>query len=156
MINQKACEFEQTVVKSLKAGFITDEIREHSKDCAHCRETVKVASWLQMSVKTIQPKNLPTAGFLWWKSQIIEKRRAAVNTTKPILITQTVAAVVAFVTFVWLMSNPAIKFSSVGLAFNQVFASMESVAVMLIAGIICFTIICTTMILTLRRFLLEK
>lgn len=156
MSNQKVCEFEQTIVKSLKAGFISEESREHSKECADCRETVKIAGWLQMSAKTAQPKNLPTAGFLWWKSRIIEKRRAAENTAKPILIAQTVAVIVAFGTFIWMMSIPTIKFSSVGTTFSHVFALMEPVAVLLIAGLICFALVCSMLILTLRRFLLEK
>ncbi len=156
MINQKECEFEQIIVKASRAGFLSEEIKEHIKNCGNCGETLKVANWLHMSARAFEPKTLPTAGFLWWKSRIIEKRRAAENTAKPILITQTVAAVVAFGTLVWLTFNPAVKFASVGDAFNQVFASIESVAVPLVAGVICFTLICSMIILTLLRFLLEK
>ena len=41
MIKQTQCPSEQIVVKSVKSGFINDEIAAHIQSCNDCRETIK-------------------------------------------------------------------------------------------------------------------
>ncbi len=158
MINQKKCEFEPTVVKFSKSGLSNEEINAHVRDCASCRETLKVASWLQMSTKSAAPqaRNLPAAGFVWWKSRIQEKRRAAERVVQPILIAQITAAFVASATLIWLLFSKSPQVDFLDSAFSQAFASMKIVAVPFLTGIICFAFFCAALVLILRRYLLEK
>jgi hypothetical protein len=151
------CDFEQTVVKSLKSGFVTDEISEHIRACADCRETAKVMQFFQTNIMNEPlPKSLPAAGLVWWKFQMREKRLHTKRAAQPILIAQTVAAAVALVTIIWLMQNRSSYFSSIESALNRVFASMETIAVPFITGTICFALICTILVLALRRLLPER
>ncbi len=158
MINQKKCEFELTVVKFSRSGLSNEEISAHVRDCASCRETLKVASWLQMSAKSAAPqaKNLPAAGFVWWKSRIQEKRRAAERVVQPILIAQIAAAFVASATLIWLLFSKSPQFDFLDFAFSQAFASMKVVAVPFLTGIICFAFFCAALVFILRRYLSGK
>ncbi len=158
MINQKKCEFEPTVVKFLKSGLSSEAINAHVQDCANCRETIKVVNWLQTFEKSALPqvKNLPTAGFLWWKSRILEKRRAAERVVQPILIAQIAASIVAFMAFVWLLFTKSTQFNFLDDAFNQSFGSIKVIIVPFVAGIICFAFVCLMLVFALRRYLLEK
>lgn len=157
MSEQTICDFEPAVVKSLKSGFINGEIGEHIQSCSNCRETAKVVRFFQTNlIKESPPKNLPVAGLIWWKSKLRERRRAAENVSRPILLTQTAAVVVAFGTFIWLWLNGSLQFSFLETALNRVFNSMEIIAVPFVIGLICFTIICTTLIFALRLFMTEK
>jgi predicted anti-sigma-YlaC factor YlaD len=158
MKNQKKCEFELTVVKFSRSGLSNEEIKAHVRDCTSCRETLKIASWLQMSAKSAAPqaKNLPAAGFLWWKFRIQEKRRAAERVVQPILIAQIASAFAASATLVWLLFSKSLRFDFLDSAFSRAFASMEIVAVPFLAGIICFAFFCAALVFILRRYLSGK
>jgi len=153
MRKQTACEFEPTVVKSFKSNFQTDEIAEHIYGCADCQETAKVVRFFQSNLTHESPsKNLPVAGFVWWKSRLREKQRAAEQVAQPILIVQTVAVVVLVGVLIWLFDNGSLQVSSL----NRIFASLEKVIVPMFAVILCFLFTCSILIFTLRGFLSEK
>ncbi len=157
MNEHSRCDFEQTVVKSLKSGFVSEEISRHIETCADCRETAKIMQFFQANLANESPpKNMPVAGLVWWKFRLREKQRRAERVAQPILIAQIVAGLIGFGTFIWLRQNNAPQFLSLETAFNQVFASMELIAVPLVAGIICFAFICAILVFALRRFMLDK
>ncbi len=157
MSEQTVCDFEPVVVKSLKSGFITDQIDGHIQSCSNCRETAKVVRFFHTNlINESSPKRLPVAGLIWWKSKMRERRRAAENVSRPILLTQTAALIVAFGTFIWLWLNGSLQSSFLGTALNRVFNSMEIIAVSFVIGLICFAFICTALIFALRRFMTEK
>ncbi len=157
MNEHSGCDFEQTVVKSLKSGFLNNEVSEHIKSCADCRETAKVMQFFQTNLTNESPpKNLPVAGLIWWKFRLREKQRRAARVALPILIAQIVAAVVAFGTFIWLRQNNSLQFSSLEAVFSRVLISFELIAVPFISGIICFAFICAILVLALRRFTSDK
>jgi len=157
MSEQPVCDFEFAVVKSLKSGFINGEIGEHIHSCSSCRETAKIVRFFQTNlINESPPKRLPVAGLIWWKSKLRERRRAAENVSRPILLTQTAAVIVAFGTFIWLWVNGSLQFSTLETALNRVFNSMEIIAVPFIIGLICFAFICTILIFALRRFMIEE
>ncbi len=157
MSEKLVCDFEPAVVKSLKSGFINDEISEHMQSCSNCRETAKIVRFFQTNLTNqSSPKCLPVAGLIWWKSKLRERRRAAANVTRPILLTQTTAVIVAFGTFIWLWLAGSLQFSFLETAINRVLNSMEIIAVPFVIGLICFAFICATLIFALRRFMTEK
>ncbi|MDQ3179590.1 MAG: hypothetical protein M3Q33_03620 [Acidobacteriota bacterium] len=157
MSEENSCDFESVVVKSLKSGFLSEEISEHTEACVNCRETAKVVRFFQTNLKSeLPPKNLPAAGLVWWKSRLREKRRAADLIAQPILIARTVASVLFFGIFVWLFNTEAFELLSLDTALNQIFTSIEPIIAPMFIGIVSFLFICTTLIFALRRFLLEK
>ncbi len=157
MSEHTVCDFEPAVVKSIKSGFINGEIGEHIQSCSNCQETVKVVRFFQTNlINEAPPKNLPVAGLIWWKSKLRERRRAAENISRPILLTQTAAVIVAFGTFIWLWLTGSLQSSFLETALNRVFNSMEIIAVPFVIGLICFAFICTALIFALRLFMTEK
>ena len=157
MSEKFGCSFEQTVVKSLKSGFVNEEISRHIKACADCRETAKVMQFFQANlVKESPPKNLPVAGLVWWKFKLREKQRRAEQIAQPILIARFVAVLVVFGTFIWLMQNNSAQFLSVQTAFSRVFASMEVIAAPLLTGAVCIAFVSAVLIFALRRFMPDK
>jgi len=157
MSEKFGCSFEQTVVKSLKSGFVNEEISRHIKACADCRETAKVMQFFQANlVKESPPKNLPVAGLVWWKFKLREKQRRAERIAQPILIARFVAVLVVFGTFIWLMQNNSAQFLSVQTAFSRVFASMEVIAAPLLTGAVCIAFVSAILIFALRRFMPDK
>ena len=157
MSEKFGCSFEQAVVKSLKSGFVNEEISRHVKSCAHCRETAKVMQFFQANlVKESPPKNLPVAGLVWWKFKLREKQRRAERIAQPILIARIVAVLIVFGTFIWLMQNNSAQFLSVQTAFSRVFASLEVIAAPLLTGTVCIAFVSAILILGLRRFMPDK
>ena len=155
MKKRTGCGYGAAIVRSIKAGTTTREISAHLEKCADCQETAKIARLFQTDlIAQSMPKALPPAGLVWWKSEIKTKRLRAERATTPIFFVQTAAAVVFAATLVWLLLNP--QFSFFDAAFNRIFASLEQIMVHLVAGIIGFTLVCATLVLVLRRFLLEK
>lgn len=149
------CENEAAIVRSLKAGTATVEISAHLDACADCRETAKIARLFQTDIiAQSMPKAMPAAGLVWWKSEIRTKRRRAERAATPIFFVQGVAAVLVVATLVWLVLNP--QYSFFDAAFTRIFESMEQIMVHLVAGAIGFLLVCAALVLSLRRFLLEK
>lgn len=152
------CEFEPQTIKAVKSGFAaSEEISAHIKSCAACRETAKVAAFFQRNLRNEQPpQNLPAAGFLWWKSKIIEKRRRAERVAQPILIAQIAAAAAVFATCLWFLTSKSAQSDSLDAAVGRTLASVESFVLPLAAGIVCFAFACLLLILALRRYFSEK
>lgn len=157
MSEKSGCDFQQTVVKSLKSGFVNKEISRHIEACADCGETAKVMRFFQENlVKESAPKNLPVAGLVWWKFKLREKQRRAERVGQPMLIAQFAAVIIVTGAFLWLMQNDSAQSLSVKMAFNRVFASMEVIAAPLLTGAVCIAFVSVILIFALRRFIPDK
>lgn len=157
MSEKSGCDFEPTIVKSLKSGFVNEETSRHIKACTDCRETAKIMQFFQANVaKESPPKNLPVAGLIWWKFKLREKQRRAERVAQPMLIAQVIAALFIIGTFVWLRQNKSPQFLSVQTAFSRVFDSMEVIAAPLLTGAVCIAFVSAILIFALRRFMPDK
>lgn len=95
MKKQTACDFEQPVIKSLKNGLLDAELTKHLETCQSCQETARIVSFFQKDLLTNPaPKNLLSAGLIWWKSKLQEKRNINRQIAQPLFITQIAAGVV--------------------------------------------------------------
>lgn len=150
---QKECEIEKQVVKMLKSNSNDPEIYLHMQSCETCRETAKIIEFLNTSKERDQ---LPTAGFIWWKSRLRQRRRAAENVTKPIRIVQAVTILIAFLSFVGLFIADYLQDSLIASALGRVLNSLESLASAFITGIIGFVIISIIVMLIFRRDLTRE
>lgn len=155
MIKQKACEFEPQTIRAVKSNITNDEISAHLKSCAGCREAAKVAAFFQANIKTETPP-LPAAGFIWWKSKIIEKRRRAESVGQPLLVAQIAAAAVFFAALVWFFNSNFAQSNSFDAALDGTLASVQSFVAPLAAAIACFAFLCLLFVLALRRYFTEK
>ena len=139
-MKDKTCEFEQAVVKESARGIPNEKLALHVKECVTCREALNIARWMQNFAREATPKQaLPTAGFLWWKSKIIEKQEAGKRAAQPIVWTQTAAIIVLIITALWLAIKYQSIFSSVLKTFS---ASIELVAAPFLIAVGFATIVC--------------
>ncbi len=157
MSKESGCAFEQTVVKSLKSGLVSEEISEHIKACADCLETAKVMQFFQTNLpRESPPKNLPAAGLVWWKFRLREKQRRAERVEQPILIAQIAAGFVALIIIVWLRQSYSEPFFSLQSALGRVLESAGTIAFPFVIGLSCFALVSTIFVLTLRRLMTDK
>ncbi len=157
MKKSNGCDFEPQVVKSLKAGLKDNEISAHLNSCADCRETAKIVSFFQTNLlRESAPKNLPTAGLVWWKTKLREKHRAANRAARPIFIAQTVAVAVALLAAIGLLIYQPEFFAPLADVLNQTLDTIGKMAFPLFAGISTLLIVSGFVILTLRRFMSEE
>jgi len=157
MSKQAACEFHSVVVKSLKSSVVNGEINEHLKNCADCRETIRVARFFQTNfIKEPPPSNLPAAGLLWWKAKLREKHRAAERVGQPILFVQTIGVIIFTGVFLWLLNTESPQLATLGEALNRVAGSMAQFVFPAILGIASFAFVSLATVLLLRRLLPER
>jgi uncharacterized Tic20 family protein len=138
-MKNQICEFEKAVVNESTRGVLSERLKIHVKDCADCREVLRVAAWLQNFAAEVPKRPLPTAGFIWWKSKIIEKQAAGRRAAQPILWTQTIAVIVAVVASVWFGFTYQSKFAAVIENFS---ASIEIIAIPSLIALVCAAFIC--------------
>lgn len=151
------CDFEQKVIKSLKAGFKDEEISKHLQSCDDCRETAKIVGFFQTNLsREPQPRNLPTAGLVWWKAKLREKKLVAEKVAQPIFIAQIAAAIIGFFAVVGLLIYQPELFSPVAAAVSRTLDIIEQMAFSLFAGITTFAVISATIIFIMRRLMPEK
>ncbi len=139
-MKNQICEFEKAVVKESAQGNPNEKLALHVKECADCRDALKVASWMQnFAANAATKRTLPTPGFLWWKSKIIEKREAGKRATQPIMWTQIAAIILAIITTAWLAVKYQSKFSTVLENFS---ASIKLVAVPFLIAFVFAAVVC--------------
>jgi hypothetical protein len=157
MSKQIVCEFQSTVVKSVKSGIANNDTDEHLKNCADCQETLRVARFFQTNLmKESPPLNLPVAGFIWWKAKLREKQRAAERVGQPITIVQTIAVVIFAGVLLWSFNTESLPLASLGEGISRVAGSMAQFIFPLIIGFVSFALVCLTTVLLMRRLLPEK
>jgi len=157
MSKQTACEFHTAIVKFVQSGIANGEIDAHLKNCADCRETIRVARFFQTNfIKETPPSKPPAAGLVWWKAKLREKHRAAERVGQPILIVQTIAVIIFTGVLLWLFNHESLQLTTLGAAFNRVAVSMEQFIFPAILGFAFFALVSLATVLLLRHFLPER
>jgi len=83
------CDYEDAVVGALIQGSLEGELRQHSDSCLVCGELVRVFVYLE-TARHEEPEMspLPSAGLIWWRARLAEKRRRAERSVAGIDIVQ--------------------------------------------------------------------
>lgn len=156
MFEKTACEYENQTVKSLKSGIESGEVAAHLQTCADCRETARVVLFFQSSLSNEAAPTLPAAGFVWFKSSLREKQRAAERAVQPIFAAQIIAAIISLIVFAWLYGNDNLPVASLGTAFSRIADSMSQLIFPLILALAGFAFVSYVTVLVMRRLLPEK
>lgn len=101
------CDREQHVIDALKsgrwAGAWGEEIRKHAAGCAVCSEVALVATAMRREDELAQAEvRLPSAGLVWWKSQLSARRAAERRATQPIAWAERLAQFLGVITVIGL------------------------------------------------------
>jgi hypothetical protein len=110
---------------------------------------LKIAGWMQkFSASTAPNRALPTAGFILWKSKIIEKQQAGIRAVQPIIWAQKAAILLTVTIMIWL----AVQFQSEFKAVMKIFsASVELIALPFLVAFVCAAFICAVIAFKWRK-----
>ena len=153
MKKSNGCDYEPRVVKSLKVGTRDEVISAHLESCADCRETARIVGFFQTNIsREAAPQHLPTAGLVWWKAKLREKRRAATRAARPIFIARAVAVIISLLAAVGLLIYQPAFFAPLGAVINRIFDTLGQMAPTLFAGFLTLAVVLAAVVFTLRRW----
>lgn len=76
----------------------TDELQQHAAGCPVCTDVVRVALALtQDRSAALEKVQVPSAGLVWWRSEMRARRDAVNKATRPLRIVEWVTAVCVIV-----------------------------------------------------------
>ncbi len=92
------CTREQETLELVRAGRwpagCDDEMRAHVASCAHCAESVQVASLLTDDYRAaLRTAHLPSSGLVWWRVQRRAREEAARNAARVVTLVQAISVV---------------------------------------------------------------
>jgi len=90
------CNREMEIVEAVTLGRwpegCSEELRQHSESCSVCRDVVRVALALtQERSEALETVRLPSAGLVWWRSEMRARREAINKATRPLRIVEWIA-----------------------------------------------------------------
>lgn len=134
---------------------VREKMLQHAANCSDCREALKIANWMRaFAMSAVPPRTLPAPGFLWWKSQLIERQAATARAIQPMVLVQAIAVTLAAVIFLWwLIKNPSQvggQLEKLEPAWSGLLVSLKLVAVPLLIGFVCATLACALLFFTFR------
>jgi hypothetical protein len=96
------CSHEIEIVDTITSGRwpagCTDELQLHAASCPVCKDVVRVALALtQDRSDALQAVRIPSAGLVWWRSEMRARRDAVNKATRPLQIVECVAALCVIV-----------------------------------------------------------
>jgi hypothetical protein len=106
------CLHEAAAIEAQRSGEWEDALAAHFESCPHCREAVRIASWMEtLAATTAAHRTLPDPDLLWIKSRLFERQAAADRVLQPLLVGDTVArSVVGAFAAAWLaLSWPSMQ-----------------------------------------------
>ena len=107
-MNPYDCDNEPKVLEALRSGVWEIGLRDHVNHCSHCADALVVAEFLQQEAALAgTPPTLPSAGFLWWKSQLLAREMAVKQATRSIVLVRNLAIVICSAALLWFFSASA-------------------------------------------------
>jgi len=82
------CDHERAVVRAVRSGLWSGELRQHAAQCEACGEAMAVAAFLQSG----ETPAVPEAGLMWWKLELRARREKAARAMRPLVIAERAAA----------------------------------------------------------------
>lgn len=135
-MKKKSCLMEQEVLKSLAAGDLTVEIKQHLKTCPICKESAFLYQWMNDFQKVPRQgktaeKKLPDAESLWEKafSQKTPHKELIKKAMKPLRVYQVISYVIAIIVLPYLVFTylPGIRgLMNSSPAVSMIMASLSS------------------------------
>ena len=109
------CNHEIEIVDTITSGRwpagCTEELKLHAESCPVCRDVVRVALALtQDRSDALQAVRIPSAGLVWWRSEMRARRDAVNKANRPLQIVECAAALCVVVAAAALFSwfGPAV------------------------------------------------
>lgn len=100
------CHREDELLDALGRGFIGNELGHHVAECASCGELRLVAgAVLDDHTVAMSEAHVPSAGTMWWRMQIRQRRDAQTRAQRSLLFGQAATLAVALVLVIALLGT---------------------------------------------------
>lgn len=162
-MKREACMYEQTLTKGVASNQLNESQRAHLAACDLCREAVRVASWMRRLAEATDDarRALPSADFIRWKKQLLEKQEIARRATRPITIIQALSSMIAALTIiVLLLWQPSAIEHGLGVLLRpptwNLFSSLGAFSVLLAIASLSLPLLCLAVVFVLNRTVENK
>jgi hypothetical protein len=96
------CKYESEILDAVASGRWPDrldaELREHTSSCRICSELAMVSAMYRDDYASAMDQvHVPSAGLVWWKSELRARREAARIASRPITLVTGIAGTCAIV-----------------------------------------------------------
>lgn len=92
----RICDNEQALLTALKTGYISNELLAHLGQCPICNESRFVWDCLEkIASAENHAATLPSAGLIWWRAQLLERKAIAERSVAAIDVVQNIATILA-------------------------------------------------------------
>jgi hypothetical protein len=102
-MNRIWCEREGDVVRSLRTGTLSFELRDHVLSCVVCTEALGAAQVMQAASLLGVEDGLPSAGLVWSRAQAQKKEIAVKRATRPLIVMRVLSVVYVALCATWFL-----------------------------------------------------
>ena len=103
------CPREDELLTALGRGFLTPDLETHAQECASCGELRLVAGTLLADrAAAVAEAPVPSAGTMWWRLQVRQRRDAQAFARRSLLVGQALSLAVALALLVALFGGTAV------------------------------------------------
>jgi hypothetical protein len=94
------CKYESEILDAVASGRwpdrLDEELREHASSCSICSELAMVsAMYRDEYASAMDQVRVPSAGLVWWKSELRARREAVRVASRPITLVTVIAGICA-------------------------------------------------------------
>jgi hypothetical protein len=98
------CERESEVVRALRAGGLSFELRDHVLKCTICAETQTAAGLMLEAASLLRAEDGPSsAGLIWRRAEVRKKEIAVKCATRPLIVMRFLGVVYAVLCGAWFL-----------------------------------------------------
>ena len=98
------CERESEVVRALRAGGLSFELRDHVLKCTICVETQTAAGLMLEAASLLRAEDGPSSAGLIWRHAEVRKKEIAVKcATRPLIVMRILGVVYAVLCGAWFL-----------------------------------------------------
>jgi hypothetical protein len=101
-MNRRWCEREGDVVRSLRTGLPSSELRDHVLSCVVCAEARSAARVMLQTASLLRVEDgLPAAGLVWSRAQARKREMDLKRATRPLIVMRILSVVYLVVCAGW-------------------------------------------------------
>lgn len=104
--NRRWCEREADVARSLRAGSLTSELRDHVLSCVVCAEAQSAARVMLQTASRLRAEDgLPAAGLVWSRAQARKRETDLKRATRPLIVMRVLSVMYAVLCAGWALHS---------------------------------------------------
>ena len=105
-MNRRWCKREADVVRSLRTGSLSAELRDHLLSCVVCAEARSAARVMLHTASLLRVEDgMPSAGLVWRRAQTRKREMDLKRATRPLIVMRVLSAVYVVLCAAWALHS---------------------------------------------------